>query len=123
MKNNTQPTAAQMLRKDLKEAFPGQKFSVTSDYNSIRVKYTDGVSSDKVEKLTGKYEMGHFNGSEDIYEYSNVNKDIPQVKYVFVEREMSPEAKAAILAENQIPDPDSYRGSTLVYQAFQKRDF
>jgi hypothetical protein len=35
--------------------------------------------------MTDKYQYGHFNGMEDIYEYSNNNDAIPQTKYLFVE--------------------------------------
>lgn len=123
MSTNTQPTAAQMIRGILKTEFPKQKFSVTSDYNSIRIRYTDGVASEMVEELTNPFIMGHFNGMEDIYEYSNRNKDLPQVKYIFVEREMSADAKAAILKDFDISEPETYYGEKQIYNAFQKVSF
>ncbi len=58
------------LRKELKAAFPGVKFSVTSDYNSIDIKWTDGPTVEQVRKVTGRYQEGNFNGMEDIYEYN-----------------------------------------------------
>jgi ribosomal protein L21 len=64
--------AAANIRQELKRAFPGVKFSVTSEsYSmgcSVRVSWTDGPIQSEVEKTTGKYQEGHFNGMEDIYE-------------------------------------------------------
>lgn len=44
----------------------------------------------KIENHCGQYQAGHFNGMEDIYEYSNTN-DGPQVKFIFVENAWSDE--------------------------------
>lgn len=55
--------------------------------DSVNVRITGG-SDDNLEKLkeySNQYEYGHFNGMEDIYEYSNCRDDIPQTKYLFVE--------------------------------------
>ncbi len=112
-----------MIRQILKAEFPGKKFSVTSDYNSILIRYRDGVATEKVEALTDKFEMGDFNSMEDIYEYSNRNPDLPQVKYVFIDREMSQEAEAAIIRDLKIQDPTSYHGGLMIYEAFKGRDF
>ncbi len=55
------------IRKELKKAFPGVKFSVTSTYNSISVKWTDGPTVKQVQEVTGKYESGHFDGMQDMH--------------------------------------------------------
>lgn len=31
-----------------------------------------------------KYQYGHFNGMEDLYEITNIRKDIPQTKHLFI---------------------------------------
>jgi len=36
-----------------------------------------------------KYQYGHFNAMEDIYEYSNSRDDVPQVKHFFLENRYS----------------------------------
>ena len=36
------------------------------------------------EKIVSKYQYGHFDGMNDIYEYSNSREDIPQAKYIHV---------------------------------------
>lgn len=86
---------AKAIRKELKAAFPNQKFTVRAQSYSmgdnVNIDWTNGVSTDKVEEITDKYQEGHFNGMEDIYEYSNRNEDIPQVKFVFTNREISDE--------------------------------
>jgi len=85
--------AAKAIRKELKEAFPGIKFKVKSDNfsmgNSVDINWVDGPMEKEVAKITAKYQYGHFNGMEDIYEYSNKNTDIPQVKFVSNNRELS----------------------------------
>lgn len=90
---STQAKCAAMIRKDLKEAFPGTSFSVKSEGfsmgDAVNVRWTDGPTSDRVKNLVGKYEYGHFNGMEDIYEYSNSRDDIPQTKYLFCRRDIS----------------------------------
>lgn len=59
------------LKAELVAKFPGVKFSVRGDHNSINVKYTDGPSKDDVEAIANKYKDGHFNGMEDIHENDN----------------------------------------------------
>ena len=92
--------AAKMLKEELQKTFPGIRFSVTSDSfsmgDSVRVSYEDGPAYSLVDQIAGKYQYGHFNGMEDIYEYSNRRDDIPQTKYVQVSRKQS-EATRAIL--------------------------
>lgn len=95
--------AAKAIREELKKVFPQIKFRVRSESytggSSIRVTYTDAIPVEEIEKYTNKYEYGHFNGMEDIYEYSNVRKDIPQVKYLFVDRTISEVNRQAVKKE------------------------
>lgn len=84
---------AQAVRTELKGLFPGVKFSVKSENysggDSVRVEWCDGPMASEVEPHLAKYEKGHFDGMNDIYEYSNLRGDIPQTKYLFCERRMS----------------------------------
>jgi hypothetical protein len=59
------------LRIELKTAFPGVKFSIRSDYNSVRIAWTDGPTTEHVKAITGKYEGGHFDAMDDSYHHSN----------------------------------------------------
>jgi hypothetical protein len=84
---------ASAIRKELKEMFPGVKFSIKSQTysggNSVRVSWDDGPTEREVKTVVGKYQYGHFNGMEDLYEYTNVISGLPQTKYLFCDREMS----------------------------------
>lgn len=67
---------AKLIRKALKAAFPGQKFSVrSSSYaggSSIRVNWTDGPTKRQVEAICGNFEGKGFDGMIDMqYYYSH----------------------------------------------------
>lgn len=87
---NIHAQTAKAIRLELKKDFPGIKFSVTSQSysggNSVAIEWIDGPTSEQVGKVVYKYQYGHFNGMEDIYENTNNRNDIPQVKYVQVRR-------------------------------------
>lgn len=96
---STAALAAKAIRKELKEKFPGVKFSVRSNNfaggNAVDVSYDivslgdrgDGtVPVDAVWDIVKKYQYGHFDGMTDSYEYSNRQDDIPQAKYVHVSK-------------------------------------
>lgn len=51
-----------------------------------------------IEAFAKQFQMGSFNGMEDIYEYDNKSVDFPQVKYVFVRVEFSDMIKAQVSA-------------------------
>lgn len=69
--------AARNIRKLLKAAFPGVKFSVkTSRFSggnsiSVNVESETGPTSKEIEAVIGRFEEGRFNGMNEIYEYSN----------------------------------------------------
>lgn len=50
--------------------------------NSVNISWTDGPTTAEVEKITGRYKYGHFNGMENIYRVGNTNDNIPQVRFV-----------------------------------------
>lgn len=83
------------IRRELKVAFPGVKFSVTSKSysggDSIDIAWVDGPTTGRVEKIVGKYAEGHFDGMDDSYSYSR--DQFPRVfggaKYVMTQRGMS----------------------------------
>jgi len=92
---STQAGVAKSIRKELKEKFPGIKFSVRSESfaggNSVDIDYTDGVPADEIRKIVDKYESGHFDGMTDCYNYFP-GRDYPTAKYVMVQRNISKEA-------------------------------
>lgn len=92
---SAQAQAAAAIRKELKEAFPNVKFRVRSSsasmMTSVHIEWVDGPTDKAVAEVVDKYEYGHFNPMEDLYEVSNGRDDIPQVKYIQIRRKMSDE--------------------------------
>lgn len=60
---------AHNVRIELKKAFPGFKFSVTSDHNSCDVKWAHGPTTAQVKPILSKYRAGHFDGMTDCYSH------------------------------------------------------
>jgi hypothetical protein len=50
---------------------------------------------DALKSYVSQFQYGKFDGMNDIYEYTNRNADLPQVKYAFVNNEKSAELKQA----------------------------
>lgn len=78
------------IRKSLKLAFPKITFRVTSDYNAVNVKWTDGPTSAAVEALTNRHKEGDFDGMTDCYNF-DVDATFADVfggaQYVFTRRD------------------------------------
>lgn len=93
---STRAAAAKAIRNELKKN--GIKARVTcksySGGDSVRVSVSNQAPwvMAKINDFCNQYQMGHFNGMEDIYEYSNTS-DLPQVKFVFVDNNFSDEVK------------------------------
>ena len=72
---STHATAAGNIKKELQAAFPGIKFSVKSKSFSmgddVTVNWELGPTSKEVDAIIGKYEMGSFDGMQDLYEYDH----------------------------------------------------
>lgn len=125
---------ATAIREELKKEFSGFKFSVTSENfaggDAVRISWTDGPTTEQVQEFTKKYQYGHFNGMEDIYEYSNSREDLPQAKYVQTSRGRSNEAYEIIKekfaneygAEFEAQFTE-YEFSNRIYQEFAKTSF
>jgi hypothetical protein len=82
---------AKAIRQLLKSQYPTIKFSVVSRNfsmgNSVDVSWNLGPTTKDIDKLISDFQYGHFNGMEDIYEYSNNMKNMPQAKYVHASRD------------------------------------
>ena len=127
----TAAQTAQEIRKVLKHIHPEIKFQITSKSysggNSVEIQYTNGVATKEIEKIVNCFEYGSFNGMEDIYEYTNTNKNIPQVKYIFVNRHLSEtieeEAKKYIYNRyNQDDINNCYRIENAIYKLTLEMD-
>lgn len=113
--------AAKEIRQVLKMAFPGQKFEVKSkNYSggdSINISYVNGPTQKEVERYVRDFEYGKFDGMTDMYNMTNVNKNIPQVKYLFVNRRMSSQLEKYLREEladyynnwDDLPEYQKYR--------------
>jgi acyl-CoA hydrolase len=99
----TAAETAKAIKAELKSKFPKTKFSVRSSNfsggNSVDIDWVDGPTTENVNKVVKKYQYGHFNGMEDIFEYSNTRTDIPQAKYIMTCREVSQCHKDAVKAK------------------------
>jgi hypothetical protein len=118
--------AAKAIRKVLKEKFPAIKFSVRSSNfsmgNSVDIPYKDGVPAEEIDKAVRKYQFGNFDPMTDSYDYSNCREDIPQAKYVHVQRNISPEVrervKADIANDFGINNPEDEREWQRVFRSW-----
>ncbi len=89
---------SKQIRKELKSNFPKVKFSVrTKSYNTCDIDWVDGPTQNEVNDIVRKYQLGHFNGMTDSYEYDNRNEDLAQCRFVMVQRTLSIEAKLAMI--------------------------
>lgn len=105
--------AAKNLRTQLKKAFPGVKFSVTTDRfsggDALRVSWTDGPAVDRVSVIASQYKAGHFDGYSDCYEYSRSawTEAFGDAKYVSTSRDYSPQI-AAWLSADDLTGPECW---------------
>lgn len=79
----------------------GVKCSAKSDSysmgNSVRV-YVENQPPEIIKKLNdelSQYQYGHFDGMTDMYECTNRNDNIPQIKYLFIENRFDDSMKDA----------------------------
>lgn len=124
--------AAANIRKLLKQ-FKGVKFSVTSDHNSVYVRWTDGPTEKSVDEILSKFKEGYFDGSDDCYKYTTSpwNHCFGAVRYAFPSRECSDElvqcAIDKLIAEHggDAPSVEDYRRGRLwnKFPAFSARDW
>lgn len=70
---------AVLIRRDLKAAFPAVKFSVRSDHyaggSAVRVRWTDGPTTEAVEAIVKPYEGIGFDGMTDSTRYHGIFVD------------------------------------------------
>ncbi len=85
--------AAKLIRQELKVAFPAVKFRVTcSSYSmgdSVSIYWDNGPTYEAVNQIVRKYQYGSFDGMQDLYEFTNNRKDIPQTKFVIAQRSIT----------------------------------
>ena len=67
---------AKIIRVRLRAEFPGVKFTVRSDYSSLRISWTDGPRTPAVDEIVQQYSFGGFDGMIDMT-YSSRNWLLP----------------------------------------------
>lgn len=88
MAKSIQAQAAAQIKAKLKDM--GVKAQVKSfqaaGCNGVYVycDLADKVHYDDIEAAAKVHQYGHFNGMEDLYEFSNIDDNIPQVMFVNV---------------------------------------
>tara|TARA_Y100001937_G_C7004616_1_gene278124 strand:- start:7 stop:471 length:465 start_codon:yes stop_codon:yes gene_type:complete len=81
---------AKLLKKKAKELGINVTRCRSSSFaggDSVRLRFDSG-SDDAVKQLNDyshQFKAGHFDGMNDIYEYSNSRDDVPQTKYLFLD--------------------------------------
>jgi len=119
---------AKLIRKALKKAFPGQKFSVRSKVYSggasITARWTDGPTAKVVDKFIKLYQGASFDGMIDLKSYhdsalSHEDGTVEQVQfgadYVFTSRDMSDAAREKIVAELEAAGVDTKATGTVPF--------
>lgn len=89
------------IRKQLKISFPGTKFSVRTDHNSVTVAWTDGPSELEVGPLVKRHESGTFDGMTDSSGWDDSNtfgQVFGEVTYAWIRREIT-DGTAEVVAE------------------------
>lgn len=101
MKYVSQKDTNAAIRKALKQAFPGVKFSVRAHHTSTDVAWQDGPSERAVDAVVQQFRGASFDGMIDLESPVVAIVDGEEIhwgtKYIFAKREIGPEARAAAL--------------------------
>lgn len=92
---------ARNIRAELKRAFSGVKFSVKSDYSSVRIDWTDGPTEKQVQEIVGKFDIGQSDEHTDYHGTKDTafSELFGGVEYLFIHRATSDDFTAQALAE------------------------
>lgn len=81
---------AKLLKKKAKELGINVTSSRSKSFaggDSVYLHFDSGSDNavSQLKDYSHQFKRGHFNGMEDIYEYSNRRDDVPQTKYLFLQ--------------------------------------
>ena len=125
MSKSTQAQAAAMIRKHLKANGIQAKVrsSSASMMTAVDVDVIDLLPAtvEQIKQYVGQFQYGHFDGMQDLYEYSSRRDDIPQVKYATVNVSHSDEMIQAAWDYTReyygwSDAPDQYSGANVTYE-------
>lgn len=104
----------------LKQAYPGVRFSVRSDYNCLRVSWTDGPTTEQVDATLAPFNCGQRSECGDYTDHVHTawGELFGSVTYLFTSREFSDATLAQVLQAHysQHPNPPTvadYRAGRL----------
>jgi hypothetical protein len=92
------------LKAELQAVWPWMRWSVTTDYNSLRVEWILGPTVDQVKEIAKKFEHGYYNASEDIHETDHsayalaVKNVLGSVQFMSLTRKYEPEGMIEALS-------------------------
>jgi len=95
---------ARNIRKELKNAYPGIKFTVLSERfsmgDAINIRWTDGPCEDSVDDIVRKYKGSSFDGMQDLKESvsTDFNSVYGNADYVTTGRDLSEGIKSKVQA-------------------------
>ena len=97
---NTAAICAKTIKTELKAKYPLLKVGATSDVfaggDSVDIRIEGNFTETQKEEIKAfarQYQEGSFDSMRDLYENTNLRKDLPQVKYVFVNFTLKSEDK------------------------------
>lgn len=94
--------AVNQIRRLLEKLYPSTKWVITSDSfsggNGVRISWEDGPTKKEVEEITNPYQYGGLN-ERGVYDFTNERPNLPQVKYVLLEREPTQKTRQALIDE------------------------
>ena len=99
--------AAVNIRRMLKSAFPGVKFSVRTEYGSmmdaVNIKWEDGPTQASVDQMLSVFKDGRFDSMTDYYEYNPTEwtRTFGSAKYISTTRSHSDLLLAQVIATIQ----------------------
>ena len=99
--------AAVNIRRMLKSAFPGVKFSVRTEYGSmmdaVNIKWEDGPTQATVDQMLSVFKEGRFDSMTDYYEYKPTEwtRTFGSAKYISTTRSHSDLLLAQVIAAIQ----------------------
>tara|TARA_R110002012_G_C11275850_1_gene570058 strand:- start:44 stop:511 length:468 start_codon:yes stop_codon:yes gene_type:complete len=112
MKSEVAKCAAEIRKilkeKNIKASVRSQQYSMGNNVNVEIKEILDPEIYKALQAELAKYQYGHFNGMEDIYEYSNNVEGIPQTKFLFVKYDWRMQDAALEQIEEFLKDKVDY---------------
>lgn len=120
----TRAQTSRLIKRILKESYPGVAFSLTTSHWTLNIHCTDGPGQDEVEELLGFFKSGYFEGNVGMYfrEVCDVaygGQILVQLPFVFVNDTWTDAVKAQIGARLEPETLAAWRRKALDYSGRQ----